>query len=58
MTPALQLATMVRAMEPEFREEDLGRKWRQVLSGIRDGMLRACLPTSADKVHLLSLIHI
>lgn len=43
---------MVRAMEPEFREKELGRKWRQVLSGIRDGMLRACLPTSADKVHL------
>jgi len=32
--------------------EDLALKWRRVLASIQDGMLRACLPTSAEKIHL------
>ena len=39
-------------MESERQGEDLGRRWRQVLSEIRDAMLRACLPTSPEKIHL------
>ncbi len=39
-------------MGPERQGEDLGRRWRQVLSEIKDDMLRACLPTSPEKIHL------
>ncbi|MBC7099435.1 hypothetical protein H5T52_10040, partial [Candidatus Bipolaricaulota bacterium] len=39
-------------MNSEKMGEGLALKWRQLLAGIQDGMLRACLPTSAEKVHL------
>lgn len=39
-------------MEAHTRGEDLGRKWRQVLTALRDDMLRACLPSSPEKIHL------
>lgn len=40
-----------RAME-EKGKEDFAQKWRQVLAGLQDRVLRACLPASSDKVHL------
>ncbi|MCD6128863.1 hypothetical protein J7J35_04045, partial [Candidatus Bipolaricaulota bacterium] len=39
-------------MNSEKMGEDLALKWRRVLASIQDGMLRACLPTSAEKIRL------
>jgi len=39
-------------MDSEKMGEELAVKWRQLLAGVRDGMLRACLPSSAEKIHL------
>jgi cell division protein FtsZ len=39
-------------MNPGKEREELAHKWREVLASIQDRMLRACLPTSADKIHL------
>jgi len=38
-------------MEHE-RSGELAGKWRRVLGDLQDGMLRGCLPASADKLHL------
>lgn len=39
-------------MDRDKEKEELSQKWRQLISGVQDRMLRACLPMSPDKVHL------
>lgn len=38
-------------MDRERGREEFARKWRQLLGEVHDQMLRACLPSSPDKVH-------
>ncbi|MDD5452871.1 MAG: cell division protein FtsZ [Candidatus Bipolaricaulis sp.] len=37
-------------MDRERGREEVAQKWRELLGGVQDQLLRACLPTSSDKV--------
>jgi cell division protein FtsZ len=37
-------------MDRERGREEVAQKWRELLGGVQDQLLRACLPTSPDKV--------
>ncbi|MGC9529469.1 MAG: cell division protein FtsZ [Candidatus Bipolaricaulaceae bacterium] len=39
-------------MEQRKGKEELAQLWKQLLAQVQDRMLRACLPTSGEKVHL------